>query len=259
MATAAVASKPFEREADIEIGDSDEASLCTTNSSNNSDTTSLTSSVFNFVYENGRRYTSQRSRRTDSAEYMLPNDETEQERLDLGHHMYGVLFKGKLYFAPLENPKRALDLGCGTGIWAIDFADMHPDCEVIGMGMFKTTRIITLLCSLNVGCTNICFFDYIDLSPIQPSWTPPNVRFEVDDYEDEWLYGKNKFDYIHLRSLTGAVKNWPKLLKNCYESASLFPLTTQYILTTSIATSPPAAGSKSSKAPSPAPTAKTAA
>lgn len=28
--------------------------------------------------------------------------------------------RGKLHFAPLKNPKRILDLGTGTGIWAID-------------------------------------------------------------------------------------------------------------------------------------------
>ncbi|RPA72311.1 S-adenosyl-L-methionine-dependent methyltransferase [Ascobolus immersus RN42] len=177
----------IEVEPQLEIGDDDNASL-SSRETFDSDTTSLTSSVFNFVYENGRRYTSQRSRGAKSAEYMLPNDDTEQERLDITHHMYNVMYGGKLHFAPLKHPKTALDLGCGTGIWAIDFGDLYPECKVLG----------------------------IDLSPIQPSWTPPNVRFEVDNFEDEWLYSE-KFDYIHGRSLTGSVKDWPKLLKACYD------------------------------------------
>lgn len=43
-----------------------------------SSTTSVTSSILNYTYENGRRYHAFRE-----GEYILPNDETEQDRLDL--------------------------------------------------------------------------------------------------------------------------------------------------------------------------------
>ena len=59
----------------------------------------------------------------------------------------------------------------------------------------------------------------VDLSPIQPEWVPANVRFMVDDVEDEWLRPKNHYDYIHSRHMVMAVKNWPKLLKQAYEYA----------------------------------------
>jgi hypothetical protein len=62
----------------IEIGYDDDESCY--GSSVSSDTTSLSSSVFNYVYENGRRYASERL-----GNYLLPNDETEQERLDMFH------------------------------------------------------------------------------------------------------------------------------------------------------------------------------
>lgn len=52
----------------------------------------------------------------------------------------------------------------------------------------------------------------IDLSPIQPSWVPPNVRFMVDDFENDWLYDEDTFDYIHARHLTAAIRDWPGLL-----------------------------------------------
>jgi hypothetical protein len=56
----------------------------------------------------------------------------------------------------------------------------------------------------------------VDLSPIQPSWVPPNVKFMVDDLESPWLYPENHFDYVHSRHIVMAIKNWPALLRNAY-------------------------------------------
>jgi SAM-dependent methyltransferase len=183
-------------------------------------TGSLTSSIYNYVYENGRRYHAYRS-----GQYVLPNDEAEQERLDLQHHIWRLLLDGALYTAPLKVPRaasssssssaaaaavakskpapapapapapeeaggdgdfRILDLGTGTGIWAIDMADEFPRAAVFG----------------------------VDLSPIQPKWVPSNCRFHVDDYEDDWTYREDeKFDYIHGRALSGTVADWARFYK----------------------------------------------
>lgn len=43
--------------------------------------------------------------------------------MDLGHHIYRLLLGGKLYLAPIKEPQRVLDLGTGTGIWAMEFAE----------------------------------------------------------------------------------------------------------------------------------------
>ena len=44
--------------------------------------------------------------------------------MDLVHHIYSLLTQGRLYTAPIsDSPRRVLDLGTGTGIWAIDFAE----------------------------------------------------------------------------------------------------------------------------------------
>lgn len=44
---------------------------------------SIASSVLNYRYENGRRYHAYRE-----GAYPLPNDEKEQNRLDLAHHVF---------------------------------------------------------------------------------------------------------------------------------------------------------------------------
>ena len=57
----------------------------------------------------------------------------------------------------------------------------------------------------------------VDLSPIQPEWVPPNVKFMVDDVESPWLRPLNHFDYVHARHTVMAIKNWPKLMQRVYE------------------------------------------
>ena len=105
--------------------------------------------------------------------------------------MLTLLLDRRLYLAPLNPSKiqRVLDVGCGTGIWAIDFADANPSAEVTG----------------------------IDLSPIQPSWTPPNCQFAIDDVEEEWTFPSNHFDFIHIRCLMGSISKWPALYKQAYD------------------------------------------
>ena len=109
----------------------------------------------------------------------MPNDETEQDRLDMHHEIMLIITSRKLYQAPVSNISRILDLGTGTGIWAIDCADFHPEAEVIGL----------------------------DLSPIQPPFVPPNCRFEVDDFELHWTYPKKYFDFIHGRNIVTSMKD----------------------------------------------------
>ncbi|ODH53547.1 hypothetical protein GX48_00380 [Paracoccidioides brasiliensis] len=131
--------------------------------------TTLASSVKNYVY--------------------APNDEIEQDRMDLTHHIYKLLLGGDIYVSPIKaNAQRILDIGTGTGIWAIDFADAHPESEVIGN----------------------------DLSPIQPSWVPSNCSFEIDDLEATWPYSR-PFDFIHGRELAGSISDFDKLFAQAYK------------------------------------------
>jgi ubiquinone/menaquinone biosynthesis C-methylase UbiE len=43
--------------------------------------------------------------------------------LDLAHHLWGLTLSGRLLICPAANGKlhRVLDVGTGTGIWAMDF------------------------------------------------------------------------------------------------------------------------------------------
>ncbi|KAL7623175.1 hypothetical protein AAE478_006856 [Parahypoxylon ruwenzoriense] len=72
-----------------------------------------------------------------------------------------------------------------------DFADVHPSCEVIGT----------------------------DISPTQPSWVPPNLRFEMDDCTaSPWTFAPGTFDLVHLRYLCGAVRDWDALYAEAFRA-----------------------------------------
>jgi methylase of polypeptide subunit release factors len=64
----------------------------------------------------------------------MPMDEQEMDRIDMAHTKYYMLLEKRRFLAPIDsNPQKVLDLGTGTGIWAIDFADQFPSAEVIGV------------------------------------------------------------------------------------------------------------------------------
>ena len=106
-----------------------------------------------------------------------------QDRLDLVHHVWRLILRGELYRAPISKTiQRVLDVGTGTGIWAMEFADEFPGATIIAN----------------------------DLSPIQPTWVPPNLQFEIDDVEDIWSHTRS-FDYIHVRNMGASIADWQKL------------------------------------------------
>lgn len=147
-------------------------------------TTSIASSVQDFKHENGRRYHA-----FEDDAYFLPNDEVEAARLDLQHHTWKVTMDGGFGRVPITDKiKTVLDVGTGTGIWAIEFAEAHPNIQVIGT----------------------------DLSPIQPDFVPPNCQFIVDNAEHDWAFDR-KFDYIHSRMLTLGLHDWPRFFRQCWE------------------------------------------
>ena len=105
-----------------------------------SSTASLRTSIFDYETEYGRSYHAFRP-----GKYVMPN------RMDMHYHAVRIAFGNRLYFAPIERPMSALDVGTGTGIWAMDFADDHPQARVIG----------------------------VDLSPIQVRAPPPGTTIAL--------------------------------------------------------------------------------
>ena len=109
---------------------------------------------------------------------------------DLQHRMWLIQHHG-LYSAALSkssNP-RVIDIGCGTGIWAIAFATEHPDSSVLGL----------------------------DITLPQPKSVPQNCSFTVADAEGDWSFAKEPFDLIYGRMLINSIRDWPRFLKRCLQ------------------------------------------
>ncbi|KAI1059511.1 hypothetical protein LB506_008866 [Fusarium annulatum] len=137
-----------------------------------SSTASISSSILEYRKFQGRTFHSERY----NTEYFTPNDEQQRDSIDITHHVLTLLLDGKLTLVPLKDDiQRVLEVGTGTvgcssdTNWCSDFADEHSNIEVIGT----------------------------DLSPIQPSWVPPNVKFELEDATKDWNWPENHFDLVH--------------------------------------------------------------
>ena len=136
------------------------------------------------IYENGRRYSNQT--------YFLPNDEAEEIRSSIMHQTYLSALSGYLTFHRVRpDIDRILDIGSGSGDWAIAMAERYPSCEIIAT----------------------------DIWPFQPAGIPPNLMYEIDDARLEWDF-LEKFNYIHVRGLAGAFEDWSIIYKQINDVCS---------------------------------------
>lgn len=146
-------------------------------------TKSITGSLIEEHFENGRRYCSET--------YFMPNDEAEQTRLAIAHQAYLPALDNQLTVGLIpRSAKRILDIGTGTGDWAIAIAERFPKAEIIATDI-----------------TNA----------LQPASAPPNVFFELDDAQNEWAYNE-PFDFIHIRNLSGAFSNWGAIYAEVFKN-----------------------------------------
>ncbi|KAI1098133.1 S-adenosyl-L-methionine-dependent methyltransferase [Jackrogersella minutella] len=153
---------------------------------------SITSSILNYRTIQGRTFHSEKHNST----YFIPNDEQQLQSVDITHHYLTMLTGDKLFLAPIpDNVQRVLDIGTGTVFRFTHarpqnsvFAETYPNAEVIGT----------------------------DLSPTQPLWVPPNVKFELDDCTQPWTWSENSFDFVHIRYLFGAIADWNELFRQAY-------------------------------------------
>ncbi|KAK1971913.1 methyltransferase domain-containing protein [Colletotrichum sublineola] len=136
---------------------------------------------------------------SEDGPYQLPNDAVEHERLDAQYRAFAEVMGGKVFHAPFappsgsfpSQPRKILDIGCGTGIFTAQLARLFPSAEVIG----------------------------VDLSPVPAGrhGDVPNARFLLGSVAD--LLGRGEleagtFDYVFQRLTILGIVGWEAHLRD---------------------------------------------
>lgn len=127
--------------------------------------------------------------------YIFPKDVAEGNRLDLQHHLIKLSLGGN-YRAPVRQPRKILDVACGTGIWCREMASEFPEAQVIG-------------------------FD-VDSTPMEASRArlgpngqfPANFRFLEANALQPFPFEDHAFDLTHARLISPFVPIafWPRVI-----------------------------------------------
>ncbi len=121
------------------------------------------------------------------APYMLPKDDAALNRLAFQHYMLRFALRG-LYAPPLAQPSAVLDVGCGTGRWALEMAQLFPQAHVVALDLSAPPE--TTAASMQ---------------------RPPNYRFVEGNVLQGLPFADGSFDFTHQRALLGAIPEaaWP--------------------------------------------------
>ncbi|RYP40420.1 hypothetical protein DL767_001720 [Monosporascus sp. MG133] len=120
----------------------------------------------------------------------LPFDESEQRRSDSLHRLLRLCLDGELTATRIPpDAKVIVDIGTGTGRWAVEMAARYPGATIVG----------------------------VDIAPIQAKLVPKNVKFEIADVEKPWRMSPESVDFIQVRALAGMIRDWPALVAQAFE------------------------------------------
>ncbi|KXJ93798.1 S-adenosyl-L-methionine-dependent methyltransferase [Microdochium bolleyi] len=120
-----------------------------------------------------------------SGNIYVPFDESEQRHMHARHRLLRVCLDGALTNTRLSPEIRTIvDIGTGTGVWAIEMASRYPGARITG----------------------------IDISNIQSRIVPGNVDYIIADIEQPWEIDDGYADFVHMRDITGGIRNWPALV-----------------------------------------------
>jgi ubiquinone/menaquinone biosynthesis C-methylase UbiE len=127
----------------------------------------------------GRRY-------VRGSPYLLPKDDAEIHRLDFQHYMLHAALRSN-YLAPIGQPRDILDVGTGTGRWALEMALAFPAANIVGVDLVAPP------------------VDAEARKKQQPDIRPDNYAFVTANILERLPFPGMSFDFTHQRLLIGAI------------------------------------------------------
>ncbi|KAJ5150251.1 hypothetical protein N7448_001829, partial [Penicillium atrosanguineum] len=156
----------------------------------------------------------------------------EAQRLDQQQLVFHRIFDHRLIFPPIRHLRRVLDCGHGSARWAVEVAEQHPDCQVIGVDIaphmnpddvpenlwLQVRNVLILVLSIfsskktrvegghvHHGATRL-------LRVTHPS---PLINM-VDDLNRPFTFPANHFDLVHSRLVATGIdrSRWPAYIND---------------------------------------------
>ena len=132
--------------------------------------------------------------RTRGIPYVMPRDASEINRLDFQHFLLRSALRGN-YAAPITHPRDILDVGTGTGRWAIEMAQVFPRANVIGLDV------------------NLPVVDE-QATATGVEARPDNYAFVAGNILEGLPFPDQSFDFVHMRLLVSALPHdqWQRVI-----------------------------------------------
>jgi len=100
-----------------------------------------------FRWIGGRRY-------VEGTAYIGAKDAAADHMLDFQHFIIRRILGGN-HQSPLRQPGRILDVGCGTGRWAVEMAAEFPGARVVGLDLVRPDGVDPMLATLGPLAANV--------------------------------------------------------------------------------------------------------
>lgn len=127
--------------------------------------------------------------------YPLPKDMGEINRLDFQHYLLRTGI-GQNFIAPVSQPQAILDVGSGSGRWAMEIAAQFPSAQVTGVDLVAPSVDISQVLGHGLDTK------------------PSNFSFALGNILEGLPFPDASFDFVHQRLLITAIPKrfWPNVI-----------------------------------------------